>query len=105
MIVCVEIFNLPSKTKIKLIKLLSLWNKCQSTKINWTFVHEYQTVKIDDINIIYCMENHKMCKDKLNVSCANFYTENYKTLLLRNSKQNLNKWRGIPYLWFVGQNC
>lgn len=44
-----------------------------------------------------CMENHKMCKDKLKVSCANFYAENYKTLLLRNIKQNLNKWRGMPY--------
>lgn len=50
------------------------------------------------------MENRKMCEDKLNVSCANFHTENYKTLLLKNTERNLNKWRAIPYLWFVEQS-
>lgn len=50
------------------------------------------------------MGNHKMYKDKLNVSYANFYTENHKTQFPRYIKQNLNKWRFMPYLWLTKQN-
>ena len=32
------------------------------------------------------MGNHKMCKDKFSLSCTNFFTENYKILLLRDIK-------------------
>ena len=39
-----------------------------------------------------------MLRNKLNKNVPQLYTENY-TRLVREIKENLNKWKDSPYLW------